>query len=532
MEPMLRILVLLTLSANLMAVAQQAPKVRVKVKADLGRRLEDGTTLHTVVKGDEGALIAMQVPADAAVLGGRPQAGMAWNLVTYDRATLSPIKSAAPKMVYGETPVAVETIGRHQRKLWLFGSKVDLERSGIQVLRQEMNPRSLQGVKGTQEHALLTFDRFGKDRSWFAQGSAVGLTFLPSVDTTRFMLTVDPRSTQRPGAPWFAAVFHKDLSLFWARAMEVDPAVKEIVVAGTILDGDGVLWRLVKWVTDPAPKVKDQVGYSWAVVRMDSTGQQQVIVDLPGAPYAQDVRMALRKDGALMVAGTYGEPTLRRDQSKGLFIATFDRKALAWGPFKLHTLQPAVVKEKKELQVDVVAEDLQVFSDGGAVLLANESALRTIQSKNFANQPVTRQSYVTRDLHVVRVDATGEQLWYTVLDREVNLEKPGRGAPVAFVQNDLLHVLMNDDMANEEIRKSGEPVPPLDGGGEALLLEFKADGTSKARSVVNGGADVATVLPERRWMVAPNETVMLAGFKLQGEKTFPLSVQFEQETKR
>ena len=103
---------------------------------------------------------------------------------------------------------------------------------------------------------------------------------------------------------------------------------------------------------------------------------------------------------------------------------------------------------------------------------------------------------------------------------------------MAFVQNDLLHVLLNDDMANEEIRRSGEPVPPLDGGGEALLLEFKADGTSKARSVVNGGADVATVLPERRWTVAPNETVMLAGFKLQGEKTFPLSVQFEQEMKR
>lgn len=529
---MLRYLTLIVLSANLMALAQQAPKVRVKVKADLGRRLEDGTTLHTVVKGDEGALIAMQVPADAAVLGGRPQVGMTWNLVTYDRATLSPIKSDAPKMVYGETPVAVETIGRHQRKLWLFGSKIDLERSGVQVLRQEMNPRSLQGVKGTQEHAILSFDRFGKDPSWFATGSAVGLTFLPSVDTTRFMLQVDPRSTQRPGAPWFAAVFHKNMSLYWARAMEVDAAVKEVVVSGTLLDADGVVWRLVKWVTDPSPKIKDQLGYTWAVVRMDSTGQQQVAIDLPGAPYAQDVRLAMRKDGVLMVAGTYGEPTLRRDQSKGLFLTTLDRKGLSWGPFKLHTLQPAVVKDKKELQVDVVVEDLQVFSDGGAVILANESALRTINTKNFANQPVTRQSYVTRDLHVMRVDAVGDQMWYSVLDREINLEKPGRGSPVAFVQNDLLQVLLNDDLANEEIRKSGEPVPPLDGGGEALLLEFKADGTSKARSVVNGGADVATVLPERRWTVAPNETVMLAGFKLQGDKTFPLSVQFEQEMKR
>lgn len=529
---MLRTLALLALSTGLMAVAQQPPKVRVKVKADLGRRIEDGTTLHTVVKGDEGALVAMQVPADAEVLGGYPQTGMTWGLVTYDRATLSPIKSAAPKMVYGETPVAVETVGRHQRKLWLFGSKIDLERSGVQVLRQEMNPRSLQGVKGAQEHVLLPFDRFGKDHSWFTPGAAVGLMCIPSSDTSRFMLTLDPRSTQRPGAPWFAAVFHKDMSLHWARAMEVDAAVKEIVVAATVLDGDGVVWRLVKWVTDPAPKVKEQLGFSWAVVRMDSAGQQQVVLDLPGAPYAQDVRLALRKDGALMVAGTYGEPTLPRDRSKGLFFTTLDRTTFTWGAFKLHTLQPVVIKDRKELQMDMVAEDLQVFSDGGAVLLANESALRTIQSKNFANQPVTRESYVTRDLHVMRVDANGETVWYSVLDREINLEKPGRGAPVAFVQNDLLHVLLNDDMANEERRKSGEPVPPLDGGGEALLLEFKADGTSKARSVVNGGADVAIVLPERRWPVAPNETVMLAGFKLQGDKTFPLSVQFEQETRR
>lgn len=529
---MWRSLALFALSVTMTAAAQQAPKVRVKVKADLGRRLDDGTTLHAVVKGDEGALIAMQVPADAAVLGGRPQAGMAWKLVTYDRTTLSPIKSATHKMVFGETPVAVETIARLQRKLWLFGSKIDPERAGIQVLRQEMNPRSLQGVKGAQEHVLLTFDRFGKDPSWFTAGAAVGLMCTPSVDTARFMLSVDPHSTDRPGAPWFAAVFHKDMSLYWARTMEVDAAAKEVVVESTLLDGDGVLWRLVKWVTDPAPKVKDQSGYSWAVVRMDSAGQQQVVLDLPGAPYAQDVRMTLRKDGRLMVAGTFSEPTLRRDQSKGLFFTTLDRKELAWGPFKLHALQPATVKDKKELQVDVVAEDLQVFSDGGAVLLANESALRTVQSKNFANQPVTRQSYVTRDLHVMRVDPAGEQLWYTVLDRDISLDKPGRGSPVAFVQDDILHVLLNDDMANEELRKTGEPVPTLEGGGEALLLEFKPDGTSKARSVVNGGADVAIVLPERRWSVAPNETVMLASFKLQGEKTFPLSVQFEKETKR
>ncbi len=529
---MRRTLLLLTTTLSLCATAQQAPKVRVKVKADLARHLEEGSTLHTVVRGDEGVLVAVQVPADAAVLGGRPQAGMAWNLVTYDRLTLSPTKTATHKMVYGETPVALETLVRHQRKLWLFGSKIDPARSGVHVLRQEMNPRSLQGVKGTQELVLLPFEGFGKDPAWFGSGAAVGLIGTPSVDTARFMLTVDPNSTQRPAAPWYAAVFRKDMSLHWARSMAVDTAVKEVKVASTLLDGDGVLWRLVKQVTVPAPKVKEQVGYTWAVVRMDSAGQQQVVVDLPGAVYAQDLRMALRKDGKLLVAGTFGEPVLQRDQSKGLFFVTLDRKDLTWGPFKQHALQPAVVNDKKAYQVNLLAEDLQVFSDGGAVLLVNESALRTVQSKNFANKPVTRESYVTRDLHAMRVDGSGEKLWYTVLDRDISLEKPGRAAPMAFVQNDLLYVLMNDDLRNEELRKTGQPVPLLDGGGEALLLEFKSDGTCKARSAVNGGADVATVLPERRWQVAPTETVMLAGFKLQGDRAFPLAVQFEQETKR
>lgn len=529
---MFRTSLLLAAIISLHASAQQANKVRVKVKADLGRNLDEGTTLLTVARGDEGVLVGVQVPADAAVLGGRPQAGMPWNLVSYDRVTLSPTKTATLKMVYGETPVALETMARHQRKLWLFGSKIDPARAGVMVLRQELNPRSLQGVKGTQELVLLPFEGFGKEPGWFTSGAAVGLQGTPSVDTTRFMLTLDPHSTQRPAAPWYTAVFRKDMSLHWARAMAVDSTAKDVVVAGTLLDGDGVVWRLVKWVTDPAPKVKEQIGHKWAVVRMDSAGQQQVVVDLPGAPYAQDLRMALRKDGKLWVAGTFGEPTLRRDQSKGLFFVTLDRKDLSWGPFKQHALQPAVENDKKVHQVDMVAEDLQVFGDGGAVLLANESALRTVQSKNFANKPITRESYVTRDLHVMRVDGGGEQRWYTVLDRDISLEKPGRAAPLAFVQNDLLHVLMNDDLRNEELRKTGQPVPLLDGGGEALLLEFKDDGTSKARSVVNGGADVATVLPERRWQVAPTETVMLAGFKLQGERSFPLAVQFEQETKR
>ena len=318
-------------------------------------------------------------------------------------------------------------------------------------------------------------------------------------------------------------------------SLALEPGARDAQVAASVLDADGVVWHLVKWVWAAPPKEEGAPGHAWAVVRMDSTGQRQAMIDLPGAPYAQDVRMALRKDGRIALAGIFGETPAKTVGSSGMFFTTMDRKELAFGPFSQQPLAKDLAKPKKgepQDELAMMAEDLQLFSDGGMLLLANERGVRTTQGKNLRGEAVTRHTHLTRDLHACRVGPAGEPVWYKVLDRSVSVDKAGRGSPVAFVQADQLYVLMNDDLSNEELRKNGEPVPLLDGGGEALLLEFKPDGTSKARSVVNGGSDVAIVLSERRWQASANETVMLAAFKLQGERSFPLSVQFEQETKR
>ncbi|MBK7086241.1 MAG: hypothetical protein IPH53_16890 [Flavobacteriales bacterium] len=512
-------------------LAAQAVKVRIKVKADLRQRMDDQTHLISLVKGDEGALVGMKVPARITALGGVPQGDMPWSLVTYSRETLGPIKNAPYKMVYGETPIAIEGLARFQKKLWIFGSKLLPEISSVLLLRQEMNPRSLIGVKGAQDFLTISYDRFLKGPEWFANNTAVGFRSQLSTDSTRLMLQLDPTTTTKAGAPHMSIVVNKDFSLYWTGILQPDASAREVAVMNTLLDEKGTVWHLVKLVTDPAPKVKGQIGYAFSVFRLDSMGQQVVSLDLPGSDYVQDARLELRKSGDLVVAGIYSDPDLRRDQAKGIFFTTLDRGTLAWGPFKTNDLKVNMVGEKKELQVDIGVQDMQVFSDGGIALLADENALRTAQSKNFANQPITRESYVNRDLHIVRLDPSGEPLWYTLVDREMSLESPEGGRSKALVQADQLYVLLNDDLKNEERRKLGEAVPVMEGGGEAMILEFKPDGTTKSRQAYPD--DYLVLRPGQQWRIAPNEIAFTGCLKLDGNSpTFPVSVQFEQEAKK
>lgn len=517
---------LFTLLATLAGtLAAQDTKVRVKVKVDLGQKPDAVNTIHTLIKADDGALVALKVPARLGALGGVPQNEVPWSLMTLSRADMLPIKEAPHKILYGVDPVSVETIIRFHKKMLLFGSKIDRETSGVMVIAQEMNPRSLTPLRGAELLATIPFDRFGKGPEWFVRHAAVGFDIQLASDSGRFVLTLSPERTTLAGAPHFAAVFNKDRSLYWAASLQPEPA-RQHEVLSSLLDEHGAMWYLVKQVTDENPKDKTP-GHHFAVYRVDSLGQAMAKLELAGKEYAQDVRMKLRKDGRLVLGGVYGSTDMQRNEAKGIFMTTLDRTQLEWGSIARHAYTLKKEQDREVPQVDMVVEDVLTFGDNGTVVVTDERALRSWTSKNFANQVVNRQAYINRDLHIMRLNATGDQVWYRTIARNVSLPDGRRGDPIAFQYADIFYLLMNDDLKNEPLRKAGTPLPALESGGEALLFEFKSDGSTKPRAVVNDRYDQGYVVPENLWRVAPNELCLLAVMKLKADRTFPVSFQFE-----
>ena len=535
MKPM-SVLHALVLGAACLAtntLTAQENKVRWKVFTDYKAKPDEGTVYHKVVQGDAGSWVALRVKGNDPVIGGADQAQLDRALVAYTIEGPAEIKVDKTKILWGEGPVAIETIERFGGQCRVIASEPDPENGKLQLLQQVLSPRGLTG-KGAQLLADIPFDQLGKSAEYFKPNMAVGFATQLSVDSTKKLIGLSPQSTRRSaGCPVFAQVFDKQMKRLWVNTFNPESGVRSFRIVDTRIDPKGAVWYLVKNVTNPEPKAKEDLGYSFSLYRLDSAGQQGVVLKLAGKDFAQDATMDMRPDGSIVVAGIYGDENTARNESVGVFQCVLDKAAMKFDRFKLHPLSKRVEKKEEHWQINMVVDRVFCKKNGGTYIVARQSGIETHYVADLSGKKMPKTEQVDGPLHLFELDASGERKWYRVFDRMLTYENAVPGMVISLAYEDVLYLVLNDAETNIEKRKQKQPVDPISARKDAVLVEIKPDGSDKTKKILEGGAyEQLGVMPSQCWRAGPG-LVVVAGAEGFGKgKTWPVVFSFSNESKK
>jgi hypothetical protein len=534
----LNILRSLTLGALILSsfhANAQESKVRWKVNSNVEKEPEEGRVFHKFVKGDAGSIVGLGLRSNTTAIGGQNQIAIDRTLVALTTDGLQEIKFDKTKILWGEGPVSIETIENFNKQFRVIASKADLETGKLLLLQQIQGPRSLTG-KGAQLLAEIPFDRLGKSKDYFKPNMGIGFTTLVSVDSTKMLIQLTPDGTiHSAGCPVYAQVFDKEMKSLWWNKLTTDGNARSFKIIETRVDPAGAVWYLVKNTTNPEPKVKEELGYSFSIYRLDSAGQKAALLDLAGAEFAQDATMDMRPDGSIIVAGVYADDQTSREESVGMFQCVVDPsgKELKFDRFKLHPFDKRMEKKEEKWQNNMIIDRVLAKKDGGSFVIARKSGIETHYVADLSGKKFPKTEQVDGALHVFELTGSGDLKWYKQLDREMTNAStaPGLIVPLCF-ENSLL-ILLNDAESNIEKRKQKLPVDPQNGLKDALLVEYKADGSDKTKMVLAEsrfhqlGLQATSV-----WKATPGLVITQGAESLGKDRIWPVVITLSGEAKK
>lgn len=484
----LRLAVIALIPALLItATKAQQSTVRVKVKADLNAPPDRELGLAKTVYGDAGSFIALKTLGGKTVLGGLPEAEIGWQLQVVASDKMNLVKHDHPKVVWGIGPLAFETIETFGKQFRMLLSKPDPEHGSLMLIEQVLSPRSLTG-RAAAKVADIPYDLFGKTPDYFKPGVTVGFTTTLAENGQHMLIGLTPASTTRSaGSPIVGVMVDAKMQPTWARSLATEPGNVRTDVVNTLVDGNGAAWYLVRNVSNAAPKVKEELGYSYCLYRLDSAGQQAFPLALGKKDFVQEAQVAFLPDGRVTCAGIYSNNEANRDESIGIFQMTLDQASGKWPmatrtPFNLRT-----VKKVERLQANMHMERVWAKSDGGLFVVAHRSGMETHTVSDLSGKKVEKTEWVNGNFHVMALDASGSATWYTEVPREMSFTNDGPGKAFSIAQGNVLFLFFNDDAGNIDLRKKKLPIEPVDKPKDALMLEFKDDGGYKERTVLAEG---------------------------------------------
>lgn len=510
----------------------QDSKAHVKVKVDWEAAQDDGIGVARLVQGDGGCMVAIKTKGGRTVLGGVPQAQLDWSLVSYNTNDMKTIKTDKPKIVWGEGPVALETIETFNHQFRLIATKPDPESAKLLILQQVLSPRGLTG-KAASIITELPYDRLGKGADYYQAGMAIGFTTTISADSTKLLLGLTPASTVRSaGCPVFAMVLDKQMKPLWSNTLTTASGAQRVDILDTRVDKNGAVWYLVRNVTDPAPKTKDVLGYSFSLYKLDSAGQQEVVLDLPSKSFAQDMGMDVLADGSIVCAGIYSNGDANRNESIGIFRAKLDMANMKWDGFKLLPYDKQLIKKEERLQTNMKLDHVWARRDGGLFVVTQRSGTETHMVSDLSGKKTAKTEWVYGPMHIMELTPSGELKWYKQIDRDLGYANDGPGAILSTIFNDALFIWYNDTEGNIEKRRNKEAIDPVTSAKDLVMLEFKGDGTDKGKVVLKDGMKQGFFIATKAWRIADGHIGVVASDGFGKDKTYPVFVELTRDQKK
>ncbi|HNM68396.1 MAG TPA: hypothetical protein PKG57_01930 [Flavobacteriales bacterium] len=523
---------LLALFGTSLLLNAQDEKVRWKTYTGTEKNQDGGFWYHKFVKGDAGSIVGLRVLTKSPVIGGMNQVSIDRTLVAFQLDGMKEVKADKTKLLWGEGPVSVETIEHFNKQFRVIASKADPETGKLLVIQQVLGPRSLTG-KGAELLAEIPFDRLGKTNAYFKPNITVGFTTLVSVDSTKMLLQLTPESTvHSAGCPIYAHLFDKEMKSLWWNKLSPDPGAKSSRIMSTKVDPTGAVWYLIKNVSDPDPKTKGEAGYNWSIYRLDSAGQTTALLDLPGSEFVQDARMDMRLNGTITVAGVYSDAEMDRNVSVGVFQCTVNGagKEPKFDGFKLYPFAKRIEGKEEKPQVNMIMDRLLLKKDGGTFVIARKSGEETHYVSDLSGKKTPKTEQVDGAIHIFELAADGSQKWYKQLEREMGSANNALGQILPMVYENNLLLLLNDAEGNIEKRKQKLPIAPVDDFKDAILVEYKSDGTDKSKVVLTEPRRLGIVAGSA-WQPTAGLVVLLGAEKPKGSVQ-PVAITLSGEAKK
>ncbi len=510
---------------SVVMVHGQEGSIRVKVKADLNAPPDRESGVAKMVYGDEGSFVALKTLGGKTALGGRTDAELGWQLHVIGSDKLNEIKHDKPKFVWGQGPVALETIESFGKQFHVILSKPDPENGRLLRLDQVLNARSLTGRAATLLISL-PYDRFGKSTDYFPAGMSIGFGTTLSKDGQRMWIGMSPATTTRSaGSPVLGVMVDGAMKPLWSNALATAPGTVRTEILSTTVDNKGGVWFFVKNVTNNSPKTKEELGYNFSLYRLDSTGQQAFPLDLGKKDFAQEAAFAILPNGHLTCAGIYSNGEAARNESIGIYTTTLDTASGKWTiaartPFDLQT-----VKKVERPQTNMRLEQIWPKKDGGMYVVTGRSGIETHQVSDLTGKKVEKTEWVNGAFHIMELGPSGEKKWYTTVPREMSFTNDGPGKAFSIAQEDILFVFFNDASANTELRKKKIAIEPVDKPKDALMLEFKPDGGYKEKTVLQEGTKQGYFNADHIWPMNGGLYGTIGAPDFRKDRTFPILIE-------
>lgn len=524
----------LALASFSLSVAQESSRVRCKVKTNWEAPPFEDKGPSKVVPGDGGSVVMLVTKDGQQVIGGVPQGQLDWTLVAMATEGLTEIKKDKTKILWGEEGnVAIETIERFSSQFRVICSKPDPENAKLLILQQVLNPRSLTG-KGAQLIMALPYDQLGKGSEYYQNNMAVGFTTTIGIDSTKLLLGLSPQSTTRSaGCPVFAIMLDKQMKPLWTNTLATESSAKRFNILSTQVDKNGAVWYLIKNITNTDPKAKEDLGYSFSIYRLDSAGQEATLLDLPGKEFAQDAVMQMLPSGGIEFAGIYANDKTTREESVGVFRCTFDPASMKFDQFKLIPFNKQIIKKEEAFQTNMRINRLMMKRDGGCYVVAERSGIETHFVSELSGKKVARTEQVNGPIHIFEITSSGDQKWYTTIDRMLAYENELPGTVIATAFDDALFIWFNDNETNIDKRKEGVAPYPVIQGKELIQVEFKGDGKPKEKRILAEGQYKQLGLHPTYLVRLGADRILTLGAEGFGKgKTWPILIEFGKDVKK
>lgn len=514
-----------------MAMAQDA-NIKVKVKADLNAPPDRELGVAKMVRGDDGAFVALKTLGGRTVLGGATDAELGWQLHVIGSEKMEEIKHDKPKFVWGMGPVTLETIETFNKNFHVILSKPDPEQSRLLLLDQVLSPRSLTGRAATLVTGI-PYDRFGKSAEFFKPGVTMGFTTLASDDGKYLWIGLNPSTTTRSaGCPTLGIMVDGQMKPLWTNNLALPPGNMRSEVAGTTVDKDGRVWYLIKNVTNADPKTKGEVGYTWSLFRLDSSGQKTFPLDLGKKDFVQEAALAIMADGKVVCGGIYSDVEANRNESRGIFQAALDTASGKWSTAARTPFDPQMVKKVERPQTNMHLEHVWPKKGGGLYVVAQRSGMESHTVSDLTGKKTEKTEWVNGAFHVMELDPSGAKKWYTQLPREMSFANDGPGRAFSLAYAEVLYLFYNDAATNIELRKKKAEIEPVDKPKEALMAEFKADGGYKEKIVLKDGTRQGYFDADNLWNMGGGQYGLLGAPDFRKDRTFPVLIQLSADNRR
>lgn len=356
-----------------------------------------------------------------------------------------------------------------------------------------------------------------------------GFDITYSRDTSKILVYKQLPFDKEGPAKVMLAVYDKSMKQIWKKDFALPYNDNLFSILDYSIDNSGKVYALGKLYNDKMKESRGgDVNYQLKLVAFDNNSlkPKDMNISLSDDKFIRDAMLFIDKKGTLIVTGLYTKARYRG--VAGSFYITADGGSMSVKTTSFKDLPVTVltqnmsdrkaskvedrIAEGKDVELASYDFDKVIFDDNGEVTLFGEQYYVTTHTVTSGNTTRTVYTYHYNDILVVRVAADGTISWSKLVPkRQLTSGSTMLFSYYATVRNGNVYVIYNDNFKNMDVVEEGRFKAFGGGEGATVMVTFDNKGNSSKQLLVDGKADVETMIAPRACRKLDANNILLFG---------------------